>query len=69
MTDTKTMMNDLYNATGKTLTIKGERRRVISVRVCYGQALELKLDAPLAGCTSPLFTADPTTINSIQPEG
>tara|TARA_B100000900_G_scaffold355509_1_gene324782 strand:+ start:318 stop:527 length:210 start_codon:yes stop_codon:yes gene_type:complete len=62
---TPATMNSLWNSTGRTVQIEGETRTIISRRLCYGGSIQLKLDRPLRGRTSTLFTADPSTLGLI----
>ena len=55
-------MNSLWGSTGRTVRIDGETRTIVRRRICYGASIQLKLDRPLKGCTSTLFTVGPSDL-------
>ena len=79
MDSTNQNMNSLFHSTGKDIRVptalgmdEGSSgyviRRVNDVRICYGASIELRLDRPLPGFTSCLFTVDAGTAEKIQIE-
>lgn len=61
----KATMNKIWNSQGRTIEINGERRTVESRRICYGGAIQLKLNRPLKDCTSHLFDVDPSNLYKV----
>lgn len=63
---TPATFNTLWaDSVGRTVQIDGETRTVVSRRACGLASLELKLDRPLEGNTSPLFTVDFANIDTV----
>lgn len=58
-------MNALWNTTGRTAIIKGQTRIIVARRLCYGAAIQLTLNRPLDGCSSRLFTVEPSNLHTI----
>jgi len=61
-----TDMNRAWNSLGHLVAIPTdagiEMRHVMGVRLTYGAAIQLRLSAPLVGCTSRLYTVTPDNV-------
>tara|TARA_R100001510_G_scaffold51044_1_gene50533 strand:+ start:938 stop:1132 length:195 start_codon:yes stop_codon:yes gene_type:complete len=59
-------MGELWDKTAPyRISIGGEIRTVLGRRACYGNALELRLDRPLDGCTARRHTIAPCNLPAI----
>ena len=62
-------MNRAWNSLGHLVAIPTnagiEMRHVMGVRLTYGAAIQLRLSAPLVGCSSPLFTVTPDNVGGL----
>jgi hypothetical protein len=65
MTKHPATMNALWNSTGRTAIIEGQTRTIVSRRLCYGTSISLTLDRPLDGCSSRLFTVEPSNLHVV----
>jgi hypothetical protein len=67
MTKHPATMNALCHFTviGRTAIIQGQTRTIVSCRLCYGASISLELDCPLEGCSSPLFTVEPSNLHEV----
>jgi hypothetical protein len=59
-------MAAIIGSKGRQVCIEGSVRTITGVRPMYGTSIQLRLDAPLPGRTSELYTVDPENAAAVR---